>query len=77
VWTIRTDALPEKATAELWYMPDGGQVLELSMKVAVDDADDAMTELVTFVDGRGLGLDTEQESKTRRALEAFVAAGAP
>jgi len=72
VWTIRTSALPEKLTAELWYLPDSTQMLELSMKVDVDDADDAMDELLDFVDARGLDLADEQESKTRRALEAFL-----
>ena len=77
VWTIRTDALPEKVTAELWYMPDGSQTLELSMKVKVEDADDDMGLLVDFVEDKELQLDKDQESKTRRALEAFASAGVP
>ena len=72
VWTLRSDELPEKATAELWYMPDGTQVLELSIKVDVADADDAMDDLLDFVDARGLWLADEQESKTKRALENLV-----
>jgi hypothetical protein len=75
VWTITTDALPEKVTAELWYMPDGSQTLELSMKVDNADAEAHMGSLIDFVEDKGLALDKEQESKTRRALEAFVAAG--
>jgi hypothetical protein len=74
-WTIRTELLPEKVTAELWYMPDGSQTLELSMKVALADGDDGMTKLLDFVDDRGLSLADEQESKTQRALQAFVGAG--
>lgn len=74
VWTIRTEELPEKVTAELWYMPDGTQTLELSMKVKVEDGDDGMMDLLDFVAARGLGLAAEQESKTRRALAAFLAA---
>jgi hypothetical protein len=73
VWTLRSDALPEKVTAELWYMPDTTQSLELSMKVDAADADAAMAELIDFVEDRGLALDKEQESKTRRALEALSA----
>ena len=71
VWTIDTDALPDKVTAELWFMPDGSEVLELSMKVPVDDGDDGMDALVDFTDERGLDLDADQESKTRRALESL------
>jgi len=73
VWTLRSEELPEKLTAELWYMPDGAQTLELSMKVDTDDADSGMAKLLHFIDDRGLTLDKEQESKTRRALEALVA----
>jgi hypothetical protein len=75
VWTIETDALPKKLTAELWYMPDGGQVLELSMKVDAAKADEGMDDLLEFVDDRGLDLDAVQGSKTKRALDALV--GAP
>jgi hypothetical protein len=73
VWTIRSAEVPEKVTAELWYMPDGTQVLEFSMKVPVNDADAGMNALLDFIAGRGLGLSTAQESKTRRALESFTA----
>lgn len=74
VWTIRTDELPAKATAELWYMPDGSQVLELSMKVEVEDGDDGMADLIAFVEARGLALAEDQKSKTRRALETLAPA---
>jgi hypothetical protein len=73
VWTLRSDELLDKVTAELWYMPDGTQTLELSMKVDGEDAELGMAELIDFVEGRGLMLDKEQESKTRRALEALAA----
>lgn len=76
VWTVKSSALPDKLTAELWYLPNSTQVLELSLKVPVDEADDAMDDLLDFVTGRGLDLADEQESKTRRALETFLAAGA-
>jgi hypothetical protein len=72
VWTVATDALPAKLTAELWYMPDGTQVLEVSMKVPVDEADDGEAELSDWLAGRGLALATEQETKTRRALESLT-----
>jgi len=72
VWTLRSDELSEKVTAELWYMPDGTQVLELSMKVDVADADDGMEELLDFIDARDLALSDEQESKTERALTSLV-----
>ncbi|HSD89037.1 MAG TPA: hypothetical protein VLB44_16025 [Kofleriaceae bacterium] len=72
VWTVRSHDLPEKLTAELWYMPDGSQSLELSMRVDTSDADDGLDDLLGFVDDRGLDLSDEQESKTRRALDSFA-----
>jgi hypothetical protein len=72
VWTVRSHDLPEKLTAELWYMPDGSQSLELSMRVDTSDADDGLDDLLDFVDDRGLDLSDEQESKTRRALDSFA-----
>ncbi|HEY5928036.1 MAG TPA: hypothetical protein VIV11_40395 [Kofleriaceae bacterium] len=76
VWTLRSDELPEKVTAELWYLADGSQTLELSMKVDAADQDDGMADLLDFVEDRGLHLDKEQESKTRRALELLIDATA-
>jgi hypothetical protein len=76
VWTLRTDDLPAKLTAELWYLADGSQVLELSMKVPVDDGDDGLDALLGWLDEVGLDLAADQESKTRRALELYSATGA-
>jgi len=72
VWTVRSHDLPAKLTAELWYMPDGTQSLELSMRVDTADADDGQDDLLGFVDDRGLDLSADQESKTRRALDSFA-----
>jgi hypothetical protein len=72
VWTLRTSALPAKLGAELWYLPDGNQVLELSLKVPVDDGDDAMDALLALCDDLDLPLATDQETKTRRALELLA-----
>jgi len=69
VWTLRTDELPSQATAELWDLPDASELLELSIKVGLDDGDAAMAELEDFIAARGLALDPAQETKTRRALE--------
>ena len=72
VWTVHTHALPENMTAELWELPDGSQSLELSMRVAAVDAQDGMAELLAFIADHDLALDPDQESKTKRALEAFT-----
>jgi hypothetical protein len=76
VWKLSTKALPAKLTAELWTLPDGDQILELSMKVEAPDADDAQADLLEYLAARGLELASDQETKTRRALEALTAAAA-
>lgn len=72
VWTLRSDALPAKLTAELWYLPDATQVLEVSMKVPVADGDDGMVSLLELMGELDLAVATEQETKTLRALEQLV-----
>jgi hypothetical protein len=42
---VKTDARDSKATAKLWDLPDGSQVLAPSTKVGIDDPDDVDTEV--------------------------------
>ena len=72
VWKLRSDALPARLTAELWVLADATEVLELSMKVPADQADDALDALLDLLDDLDLALDDAQESKTRRALELLA-----
>ncbi len=70
VWKIETYDLPATLTAEHWRLPDS-EMLELSIKVDQADGDDAMDDLLGWLADRGVPLAAEQESKTRRALEAL------
>lgn len=72
VWKLESDDLPGALTAEHWDL-GAGQMLELSMKVDLAGAGDQMDELLAWLDDRGIPLSAEQESKTRRALEALRA----
>lgn len=74
VWKLSTRRLPATMTAELWVLPDGTQVLELSMRVPEDDAEDGMEELLDYLEGRGIVIGETQETKTRLTLEYFSAA---
>jgi adenylate cyclase class IV len=72
-WSFDQDDVPYDLTAEEWRLPDGKDLLEVSIKVEREEAAGAREIFETFL--RGLGLDTEgaQETKTRVALEYFAA----
>ncbi|MFE6970042.1 hypothetical protein [Isoptericola sp. NPDC057653] len=65
--------LPRRMVAELWFLPDGGRVLELSSKATPGAAFQAAAETKVFLARRGVDLGAPQETKTRTALGALVA----
>jgi hypothetical protein len=60
-----------KLVTELWLYPDGSRILELSTKCKPDEAFDVAAETRSFLTSTGIDLGTEQETKTRTALEFF------
>lgn len=65
---------PRKMVAELWFLPDGSRILELSAKCTPTEAFQAAAETKIFLAGYGLDLGAPQEMKTRSALAALAAA---
>jgi hypothetical protein len=61
-----------KLVAELWFYPDGSQILELSTKCEPGEAFDVAARTRAYLSERGVSLSGEQETKTRRALEYFA-----
>ncbi|SKC70396.1 CYTH domain-containing protein [Krasilnikoviella flava] len=68
--------LPRRMTAELWFLPDGDRILELSTKAAPGAAFQAAAETKAFLASRGVDLGAPQETKTRTAMAALVARSA-
>ena len=64
-------AFDRKLVAEMWLYPDNSRILELSTKCAPADALRVADEARAFLSDRGVGLDGEQATKTRKALEYF------
>lgn len=62
-----------KMTLELWFMPDGGRLLELSTKTDPVAAFQAAAETKVFLARRDIDLGAPQETKTRRALAVLAA----
>ena len=64
---------PRRMVAELWFLPDGSRILELSAKCEPAEAFQAAAETKIFLAGHGLDLGAPQEMKTRSALAALAA----
>jgi hypothetical protein len=62
-----------RLVAELWSYPDGSRILELSTKCLPPEAFDIAAKTRGFLDGRGINLTGEQQTKTATALAFFAA----
>jgi hypothetical protein len=73
-WKTRHKNFPYALTAEEWRLPDGDDLIEVSIKVAPGEAAKAQRAFESHL--RTLGLDPAgaQQTKTRTALEYFARA---
>jgi len=71
-WKIEPRGFDEEVTAEEWTLPDGSDLIELSIKVDPKHADAASTEFMSFLDQHGFTTEGEQQTKTRAALTFFT-----
>jgi hypothetical protein len=60
-----------KLVAELWLYPDNSMLLELSTKCTPDEAFQVGAETKGFLLEHGIEVGSEQETKTKKALEYF------
>jgi hypothetical protein len=60
-----------KLVGEMWLYPDGSRILELSTKCKPAEAFQVAAETRAFLSSKGVDLDSEQQTKTRTALEFF------
>jgi hypothetical protein len=56
---------------ELWLYPDGSRILELSTRAGTTEVFQVAVETRAFLEGRGVDLSGEQQTKTRKALDFF------
>jgi hypothetical protein len=71
---FQPDGCPRPMVAELWFLPDGTRILELSAKTTPAEAFQAAAETKVYLAGRGVDLGAPQETKTRTAMAALTAA---
>lgn len=74
-WKLSQDGFPHELTIEEWRLPDGDDLVEVSIKTRPAEAPQARKDFDKHL--RGFGLDPEgaQETKTRTALKYFAKAG--
>jgi hypothetical protein len=65
--------LGRKFTAEMWLLPDGSRILELSTKCLPNEAFQVGVESRAYLEGLGLDLSGETQTKTKTALELLSA----
>lgn len=74
--TWSPEGYARRMVAEVWLLPGGGQILELSTKVAPEQAFQAVAEAKVFLESHGVDLGAPQELKTKAALAALAGADA-
>jgi hypothetical protein len=62
-----------RMVAELWFYPDGSQILELSTKCLPGEVFEVAAEAKAFLGSHGVDLGAPQQTKTKTALEFYAA----
>jgi len=72
-WKVEFEDFEHEVVAERWKLPDGSDLVELSIKVEPGQATGAAEEFTAFLENRGLDVGGDQKTKTRGALAFFTA----
>jgi hypothetical protein len=72
-WELPPDTFPHKLSVEDWSLPDGTHFIELSFKVAPDEAQTAQRAFHLLLDRLKIGHAGDPEPKTPRVLKFFAA----
>ena len=64
--------LDRRVDAEMWLLPDGSRILELSTKCQPDEAFQVATETRTYLEALGLDLTADPQTKTKTTLKFFA-----
>jgi len=62
-----------RLVAELWLLPDGSRILELSTKCPPAEAFQVAVETRAYFGGKGLDLSADPQMKTKTSLDFFAA----
>ncbi len=70
--TVTPDETGRRIVAELWLLPDGSRIVELSTKCPPAEAFQVAVESRAYLEGLGLDLSADPQTKTKAALEYFA-----
>jgi hypothetical protein len=77
VFVLKLAVVPKgydrRIVAEMWLLPDGSRILELSTKCPPPEAFQVAIETRAFLEGLGLDLTADPQTKTKTSLEFFAA----
>ena len=71
-WELPPEAFPHELSVEEWSLPDGPHFVELSFKVAPDEAESAERAFHSLLDRLQIGHAGDPEPKTPRVLRFFA-----
>jgi hypothetical protein len=71
-WELEPKGFPHEVTVEEWVLPDGSNLIELSIKVEPGDAGEAGRDFDAFLRKREIDPEGDQQTKTRTALSYFT-----
>jgi hypothetical protein len=66
--------LGRRLVAELWFIPDGSRVFELSTKCTPAETFQVAAESRAYLEGLGLDLSSDPQTKTKATLDFYSAA---
>lgn len=72
-WKLYDPGCPWRITVELWQREDGARLMEASIKAPIEQAALAIGGYMAFLAEMGAERDTEQQTKTRWALDYYAA----
>ena len=71
-WELPPETFPHELSVEEWSLPDGTHFIELSFKVAPDEAESAERAFHSLLDRLKIGHDGDPDPKTPRVLKFFA-----
>jgi hypothetical protein len=69
---LEPQKLGRRLVAEMWLLPDGSRILELSTKCLPAESLQAALETRLYLEDRGLDLSADTQTKTKAALEFYA-----
>jgi hypothetical protein len=71
-WDLPPETFPHKLSVEEWSLPDGTHFIELSFKVAPNEAESAQRAFHSLLDRLKIGHNGDPDPKTPRVLKFFA-----